>query len=260
MLITGANRGIGRAVARLCAQDKVHLDLVVREFSQELEDEMLGAGAASCKQWIVDLSQASQVQEFIVETSDLHIDVLFNNAGLMTSGYLEDQNMDDIYRLFQVNVLSLIQITHAFLPRMLKKQRGKIINHSSVSALAHFPSISTYAAAKAAVWALTDCLRMELRGSGVTTLNLLTPNVNTGVYSQAEDVYGKHFSGKNLAGRYFAGAQKPLSPQQYAEMIREAILLDLTDLEPRGFVGMGLKISRYLPAFFDLAVSRTFKR
>jgi short-subunit dehydrogenase len=250
ILITGANRGIGRAVAKALATDKAHLHLVVRKKDKELEEEMIAAGAASCKLWIADLADRKQVEKLILETSDLKLDILFNNAGVLTGGILEEQNMDDIYRLMQVNLLTLIQLTHAFLPRMLQRKKGKIINHSSVTAVMNIPGNTTYGASKAAVLSFTRCLRMELKGTGVTTLTLITPGIKTRMFEQISDYFGKNFE----------VPQDTISPTRYADMIREAILLDLESLEPKGLTGVGLKVAKYMPKLFDMEVSRRFKR
>jgi short-subunit dehydrogenase len=250
IVITGASRGIGRAFAKVAAQDKAHLHLVVRKKDQDLEDEMLAAGAASCQQWLADLSDRRQVEKLIEETADIKADILFNNAGLLCGGLLEEQNMDEIQDMLQVNVNSLIQLTHAFLPRMLQRKKGKIVNHASVAALMHFPCASTYSASKAAVWAFTNCLRLELKDTGVTTLNLISPGVRTTLFDKLLETYGKNMKVPDMT----------VPPVQYAEMIREAILFDLETLNPRGLTGIGLKLSKYAPQIFDFGVLKKYKR
>lgn len=250
ILITGANRGIGRAFAKAVAADKAHLHLVVRKKDKELEEEILAAGASSCKLWIADLSDRQQVEKLIQDTADLKLDILFNNAGLLTDGLLEDQNMDDIYQLLQVNINALIQLTHAFLPRMLQRKKGKIINHASVVAAMHLPGNTTYVASKAAVLAFTNCLRLELKGTNVTTLSLITPAIKTRMFDQIAEGFGKKLDIPKGA----------LSPSRYADMIREAIHLDLEVLSPKGFAGVGFQIARFAPKIFDLEISRRFKR
>jgi hypothetical protein len=251
IIITGANRGIGRAFSKVCAEDKAHLHLVVRKNDKELVNEMLTAGAASCTLWEADLSKRRDVERLIHDTADLKVDILFNNAGLLTGGLLEEQNIDEIYDMLHVNVDALIHLTYAFLPRMLARKKGKIINHASVAAVMHFPGASTYSASKAAVWAFTNCLQLELKNTGVTTLNLVSPGIRTRIFDQILETYGKHLKVPDTT----------IPPQKYAEMIREAVLLDLTALEPKGgLTGWGLKVNRYLPEVFNFAVSKRYKR
>lgn len=250
VLVTGAARGIGRAFAKMCAEDKAHLHLVVRKSDPELVKEMEDAGAKSVTLWRADLSQRSEVESLIADLKDISIDILFNNAGQLTGGLLEEQPLEDIYNMFQVNVNALVHLTHGLLPGMLQRKRGKIINNSSVSAYMHFPSASTYAASKAAVAAFTDCLRLELKDTGVSTLLLITPGIRTRMFDQINEKYSKNFDIPTDS----------ISPTQYAQMIREAILHDLEVLEPSGVTGLGLKVAKFVKPLFEMEVARRFKR
>lgn len=250
ILITGANRGIGRALAKVCAQDKSHLHLVMRQSDPDLLKELKNEGAKSVTLWEVDLGSREGVQNLLNQLADTPIDILFNNAGVLTGGLLEEQGLDDIYKMFQVNVNSLVHLTHGLLPGMLSRKRGKIINNSSVSAYMNFPAASTYAASKAAVAAFTNSLRLELAETPVTTLLLITPAVRTRMFDELGTLYSKNF--KLPIGS--------LPPSKYAEMIREAILHDLEVLEPPGLAGWGLKVAKYISPLFELEVGRRFRR
>lgn len=251
ILITGANRGIGRAVAQMCAEDKAHLHLVMRQEEPGLEKEMLDAGAASVKIYTLDLCNRDEIAEFIQSMKNTEIDILFNNAGQMTAGLLEAQPLDDVYKMMQVNVNSLIQLTHGFLPNMLKRKKGKIINNSSVAAVMHFPCSSTYSASKAAVLAFTNSLRLELEGTGVTTLVLITPGVDTRMYKSIP---------KYLSANMNLNLLTSIPSKKYAQMIREAILEDLTELRPSGLAGLGVLIAHYVPTLFENIARSRFKR
>ena len=98
-----------------------------------------------------------------------------NNAGLMTGGLLEEQDIDDIYAMFQVNLAAVVHLTKLVLPGMLERGRGTIVNNASISGYAWFPGATTYAAAKTGVVAFSESLRRELRGTGVNVLHLVTP-------------------------------------------------------------------------------------
>jgi hypothetical protein len=251
ILITGANRGIGKAVALMCAEDKAHLHLVVRQAEEEFKQELTKAGAASVQFYEVDLEQRSQIETLLQQLKAINIDILFNNAGQLTGGLLEEQPIDDILRMLQVNVNALIHITHGVLPGMLARKRGKIVNNASISAVMHMPCASTYSAAKAAVLAFTKCLEPELKGSGVSTLVLITPGIDTRMYKEIPKLYGKNFD---------LGLLNSIPPKKYAQMIREAILEDLRELKPTGIVGVGLLAARFIPQVFDRVVATRFKR
>jgi uncharacterized protein len=251
VMITGSNRGIGRAFAKSCAEDKAHLHLVVRKKDATLVKEMEEAGAASVTLWAADLSSPNSIAKLIEATAEVKVDILFNNAGVLTGGLLEKQSEEEIYNVFQVNVIALVQLTRAFLPGMLRRKYGKIINNASVSAIMHIPGATTYSASKAAVFAFTECLKNELHGTKVTTLNLVTPSIKTGMYDEIAEKYGENFD--DTPG-------DALSPQIYVKMIREAVLNDLPMLEPQGMTGIGLKIAKYIPQVFDWGARRKFKR
>ncbi len=251
ILITGANRGIGRAVAQICAEDKAHLHLVVRKKEENLAEELTKAGAQSVHIYEVDLENRKAIDSFLNEIKATPIDILFNNAGQLTGGVLEEQPIDDIYRMLQVNINALIHLTHGILPGMLARKRGKIINHGSISSIMNLPAASTYSAAKAAVLAFTKCLEAELKGTGVTTLALVTPGIDTRMYKDIPRLYGKNFD---------LGLMKGIPPKKYAQMIREAILEDLNQLVPTGLMGVGILAARHLPQLFDRMIATRFKR
>lgn len=250
VLVTGAGRGIGRAFALMCAREGTHLHLLMRKRDVELETELKKLGAKSVQFWQCDLSSRENVQVFLKDFSQVPIEVVFNNAGVLTGGLLEEQTSEEIHNLFQVNVLALIDITRGVLPGMLSRKRGKIINNSSVSAFMNFPCASTYAASKAAVAALTQSLKLELKGTGVTTLLLITPGIKTNMFDEIPKLYGKNFE----------VSLDSISPNQYAEMIREAIFEDLDELRPSGLTGWGLRMAQWVPRVFEAEVSRRFRR
>lgn len=251
-LITGSNRGIGKAVAEMAARDKAHLILVNRSQDPELEKNLLQLGAASVQQHSLDLADSAAISRFIEQHKNHPIDILFNNAGQLTGGLIEEQKIEDIYSMLQVNVNALIHMTHGFLPGMLQRKKGKIINHSSVSGVMPLPSASTYAAAKAAVLMFTRCLAAELKGTGVTSLVLITPGIETRMYNEIPKMYGKNFDLSFLSGG--------MAASKYARIIREAILEDLRELKPQGMEGLGVLLAQHLPQAFEKVVIQKFKR
>ncbi len=250
ILITGANRGIGKAVAKRLAEDGAHLYLAVRQNDPELVEEMRQAGAGAVEILECDLSTREGVDALVQKLGDTRIDILFNNAGVLTGGLLEDQPLDDIYDVFQVNVAALVQLTQALLPRMLKRKKGLIINNSSISGIMYLPGASTYAASKAAVIAFTHCLKQELRNTGVQTLLLITPGVKTRMFDRISDLYGQNYK----------VPKGTITPEKYAEMIHEAIVEDLEELSPSGLTGAAMHVARHLPSLVERAVRFRFKR
>jgi short-subunit dehydrogenase len=249
-LITGANRGIGYALAKAVASRGAHLHVQMRNQSDTIVAELKKAGALSVKVWLVDLGKREQIEQWAKELEKEKIDILVNNAGHLTGGLLEAQPLDDIYSMFQVNLLALVHLTRALIPGMVTRARGKIVNNSSVSAVMHFPCASTYAASKAAGLAFTNCLRLELARTGVSTLCLITPGIQTRMFKEIENKYGENIE----------VPKDSISPEAYAEKICEAILDDRPNLEPSGTTGIGLAVAKFLPGIFRREAIRRFKR
>jgi short-subunit dehydrogenase len=172
VLVTGANRGIGRALTEALAREPVSEVLAgVRD------PDAFDAPAPNVQPISVDLS----TRESIDASADAlpPVDVLINNAGRMTGGLLEDQDLDDVYAMFQVNLLAVVHLTRRVLPGMLERGRGLIVNNASISGYASFPAASTYSAAKTGVVAFSESLRRETKGTGVEVMHLVTPGVRT---------------------------------------------------------------------------------
>lgn len=249
-VITGGNRGIGLAVAEMAAANGAHVYIASRSLDAAVESKLKTLGAASVRFLKCDLSTRDGVQELSSELLKLDVDILFNNAGLLTGGLIEEQSLDEIYSMFQVNLNALIHLTRAVIPGMIQRRRGKIINNSSVSAFMHFPCASTYAASKAAVVAFTDCIEIELTGTGVSTLCLVTPGIKTRMFDEIETKYAKNFD----------VPQDSISPEEYALKIKSAIEAGDKYLLPVGATAIGLWIARHLNPLFRSIVKKKFKR
>jgi hypothetical protein len=246
-LVTGANRGIGRAlVERLAEKPLGEIYAGVRDPSAF---EPLG-GVTPVR---MDLSSRKSIEECVAELGERAgtVDLLVNNAGRMTGGLLEDQDIDEVYAMFQVNLVAVAHLTSRILPGMIERGRGKIVNNASISGYAYFPAATTYAASKAGVVALTQSLRRELRGTGVTTLQLVTPGVDTDMLDDTEDVYGRHMD--------TSGWDK-VAPEDWARRIVEAVEDDRDSLEPTGKTRLATLAARGPAQLLDLASARMFSR
>lgn len=249
-VITGGNRGIGLAVAKMAAENGAHVYIAARTFENGLEDTLKTLGASSVRFLKCDLSTRDGVERLAQSMEKIEVDILFNNAGLLTGGIIEDQSLDDIYSMFQVNLNALVHLSRALIPGMIQRGRGKIINNSSVSAFMHFPCASTYAASKAAVVTFTDCIEAELYGTGVTTLCLITPGIKTRMFDEIESKYSKNFE----------TPKDSISAEDYAKKIKTAIESDATYLLPDGATSIGLWVARYLNPLFKSVVQKKFRR
>lgn len=249
-MVTGGNRGIGLAVAEMAASGRAHVYIAARSLDAEIEPKLKNLGAASVHFLKCDLSTRDGVENLTKTLLGKDVDILFNNAGLLTGGLIEEQSLDEIYAMFQVNLNALVHLTRAVIPGMIKRGRGKIINNSSVSAFMHFPCASTYAASKAAVVAFTDCIEAELSGTGVSTLCLVTPGIKTRMFDEIEIKYAKNFE----------VPKESISSEEYAAKIKVAIESDAKYLLPNGATSVGLWMARYLNPIFRAAVRKKFSR
>lgn len=253
VLITGASRGIGRALAVSFAQKQAHIIITLRSPDSELEKELTTCGALSVKTILVDFSSKKGVDEFCktIESTQQPVDILVNNAGLLTGGLLEKQNLDDIYAMIQVNLLAVIQLCHFFIPRMIKAGRGKIVNNASVSGKMFIPCANTYAAAKAGVVALTESLQGELSGTPVSTLLLITPGVKTDMYDKISTSYGDNLDLSFLSS---------IPASEWAQKVVHAVETDQPNLYPSGMTSVGVFVAHHMPDLFRKIVLKKFKR
>lgn len=249
-VITGGNRGIGLAVSEMAASSGANVYIAARSLGPEVESKLKSLGAASVHFLKCDLSTRQGVDQLVGILDGIEVDFLFNNAGLLTGGLIEEQPLDEIYSMFQVNINALVHLSQAVIPGMIKKGRGKIINNASVSAFMHFPCASTYAASKAAVVAFTDCIELELSGTGVSTLCLVTPGIKTRMFDEIETKYAKNFE----------VPQDSISPEEYALKIKSAIEANDKYLLPNGATGVGLWMARYVNPLFQAVVKKKFSR
>jgi short-subunit dehydrogenase len=171
-LITGASAGLGREFARLAARDGHALVLVARRHDrlEELASELTLAHGVAVSSMAMDLADKSAPQQIAerVRSAGTEIDFLINNAGFGTHGAFSRSDLGRELGIIDVNVRALVELTHLFLPGMLGRQRGRILNVASVAGFVPGPWMATYYASKAFVLSFTEALAYELRGTGVT--------------------------------------------------------------------------------------------
>jgi short-subunit dehydrogenase len=197
----------------------------------------------------LDLATRESIDDCMDAIGD--VDLLINNAGLLTGGLLEEQDMDEVYAMFQVNLVAVAHVTQKVLPGMLRRGRGKIVNNASISGYAYFPAASTYAASKAGVVALTESLRRELRGTGVSAMHVVTPGVKTDMLDATREAYGRYMDTSDW---------DEVTPAEWASRIVAAVERDDSILGPGGKTALAKLASRG-PAFvLDAVSSRMFSR
>lgn len=169
-LVTGASSGIGEQFARQLADRGDDVVLVARRADrlEALAAELpTTAHVLPCDLATEAASVAGRVAELGVE-----IDLLVNNAGFGTSGRFLDHDPARDAEQVRVNCEAMVTLTHAFLPGMVERRRGGVINVASTAGLQPIPYESVYAATKAFAISFTDALHIELRGTGVRALSV----------------------------------------------------------------------------------------
>jgi uncharacterized protein len=166
-LVTGASSGIGVAYARALHARGERLILVARRRDrlQALADELGGAAVI-----VVDLTAAGAAERLAaeVEARGLAVDVLINNAGVGHTARFHEEAPERIAGMIDLNIRALVALTRAFLPGMVARGHGRLVNVASNAAFQPVPFLTTYAATKAFVLSFTEGLAGELRGTGVT--------------------------------------------------------------------------------------------
>jgi uncharacterized protein len=253
-LVTGANRGIGRALVERLSELPLRTVLAGVRSVEDFEAPPTRAGGAREVRAVhMDLSSRASIDECCEQLGDelAAIDMLINNAGLMTGGLLEEQAMEEVYAMFQVNLVAVAHLSHSVLPGMLQRRRGTIVNNASISGYAHFPAASTYAASKAGVVALTESLRRELRGTGVHAMHLVTPGVATEMLEATDEVYGRYMD---------TSGWDRVPAHEWAAKVVSAIEADRRVLGPGGRSSLA-KLAAHAPAFvLDAVTARLFSR
>jgi uncharacterized protein len=183
VVITGASRGIGEAIADCLASRGAHLTLVARPSAH------LNAVAARVKgnAYGADLADASQVANLIIrleEDAGAPIDILINNAGMESTKSFLTTSADEVQRIHQVNLLSPIELTRQVLPGMVRRGRGHIVNVSSMASVGGFPGFSVYGSSKAGLSNFTRILRHDLRKTPIGLTSVEVGPVPTDLLSE----------------------------------------------------------------------------
>jgi len=190
VLITGASSGIGRALAGLFAQDGYGIIAVAshEEGLQRAAAELRSAGAVAFTPLVKDLTRAEAPQEIYaaVQAAGLRVDVLVNDAGVGQQGEFKDSDLDKDISIIRLNVEALVRLTRLFLPDMLARRSGRILNLGSVAGFQPGPLLAVYHASKAFVVSFSESLANELEGSGVTLTCLCPGPTDTDFFRKAE--------------------------------------------------------------------------
>ena len=188
-LVTGASGGIGEELARLFAADGHDLVLLARSRDKlaRLSEELEGKhGIAACVV-VSDLARPEAPQEIFEELTagGVTVDALVNNAGFGSYGLFAETDLKQELEMLQVNVVALTHLTKLFLPAMLARRRGYVMNVASTAAFQPGPLMAVYYASKAYVLSFSEALSNECEGTGVRVSALCPGPTETGFVAAA---------------------------------------------------------------------------
>lgn len=234
VLITGASSGIGEAFARKFAREEFDLVLVARGIDRlaNLKETIKGVNVTLVT---ADLATDTGVDHLLTEIREagLTIDILVNNAAALTPGPLEELAVEDIKGSISLNMTAVTRLIHHFLPDMLDRRSGRILNVASVAAFHPVPGMHLYAATKSFVLSLSESLSENLKGSGVSVTALCPGLTDTGGLDE------------QIAAR--VPPQLIATPESVADEGFEALMLREAVRVPGQFNKLGVTLAQHQP-------------
>ena len=181
-LITGASGGIGYYFAHELARKKHNIIIVARSEDKlrELKNQLVERYQIQCEYVAMDLSVAGAAEQLFkwFTARNYEIDILINNAGYGLFGYFEKQEVSEVNNMMQLNMNTLLELCHIFLPMLKTKPKAYIMNVASTASYQAVPTLSVYAATKAFVVLFTRGLRYELKNTSVS-VSCLSPGATS---------------------------------------------------------------------------------
>ena len=192
VLITGCNRGIGKEAVRLFAEKGYNLICCIRKENEEFlafVSELKNLYGIGADIFFFDMTDEDSIKEALkpILKERRQIDVLINNAGIATGGFLQMTSMKQLKEVFQINYFSHVLITQLITKLMMRQKSGCVINMGSVAGLDNFAGYTAYGASKAAMMAFTRTIARELAPYNIR-VNAIAPGLtDTGMAGQMEE-------------------------------------------------------------------------
>ena len=247
IVITGASEGIGAALAIKLAQGNT-LVLAARRLEklQEVGKQVVAAGGqvhcVAC-----DVMEQAQCENLVEESVKAFggIDMIVNNAGVSMHAWFEDiTDLGTFERLFRVNVMSMVWITHKALPH-IKKSKGLIVGVSSLAGKTGVPARTTYCTSKFAMSGFMEALRIELMGTGVDVCAIFPGVVDTEIRRNGLNPNGER---AGVSGLREKGA---MTVEQCVNEIVDAMAERKREWVMTAKGRLGLKLKPFVPAVID---------
>ncbi|USB33016.1 3-ketoacyl-ACP reductase [Paenibacillus sp. YPG26] len=214
-LITGAGKGIGRAVAIALAKEGVNLGLIARTESDltDLAGELQKEYGIKVSIAPADISNPAEAEASAAKIKQElgSVDILINNAGIAKFGTLLEMDPEEWKRILDVNVMGTYNVTRAVLPDLVAQNKGDIINVASTAGERGFATGSAYCASKFALMGMTESLAQEVRKHNIRVTALTPSTVNTDLATNA--------------GLKIGDEDRMMQPEDVAELVLAALKL-----------------------------------
>jgi short-subunit dehydrogenase len=224
IVITGASRGIGRAIAEafgedkqgntilMCARNKEQLNAFSKELQGRFPRTTVDCMAS-------DLTKKSEAKAFAswLLLKNINIDVLVNNVGTFIRGNITDEPDGALEEMLSVNLYSAYHVTRALLPKMIENRKGHIFNMSSIAALKAYPNGGAYSISKFALAGFSKNLREELKPHGIKVTTIYSGAVYTDSWKGSGVSEERIMEAEDIAKIVYSAAH--LSPQATIEEI-----------------------------------------
>src|SRR5438552_4762203 len=201
-LITGSSSGIGFHLAMEFARRRQALVLIAPVASelQKIASELKTVGALFVRTIAKDLEKPEAPQEIFDELSSdrIYIDILVNNAGFGHRGKFWEIPIEHEISMLRLNIEAVLRLTKLFLPLMLQRRKGRVLNVASVAGFEPGPLFAVYHASKAFVLSLSEALATELQGTGVTATALCPGPTDTDLFERSGTLSARMFQKVNL--------------------------------------------------------------
>jgi len=252
ILITGASSGIGKESAIEFAKLGANIVLVSRtkeKLELQVADELkkFNISTLTCQCDVSDKQQVKEMSKIVLDKFD-SVDVLVNNAGFAIYGSVSDLSIDEIESQMETNYFGMVYCIKNFLPSMLEKKTGHIVNVASVAASFGLPGIASYCASKFAMLGFSEGLKHELKNSGVGITVVSPIMVRTNFFDHPSFENMPKFSPTSLSSKTVAKAILKASNSPRLEIIVPSVV--------RGAVWM----KNTFPYFINPILGKSFKK
>lgn len=246
VIVTGASTGIGRETALAFAAAGAHVVAAARNGDALAT---LGAGIIPV---VTDVTRDADVQHLVATAVERfgRVDILVNNAGFGMRATVEQTNLAEAQRLMDVNFFGALRCLQAVLPHLRRQGGGQIVNIGSILSVLATPRNSIYAASKFALRALSDSLRLELRGTGIDVILILPGYTDTPFFENQV----------RATGPARIGPQWHVPPSSVARAILRACARRQREVALTLPGKFGVFLKRWAPRLLDYGLAREQQR